>query len=187
MGRRTNNLDNTSSRTKKRRFLYTCNFLKDLKKGFKKLDLYILIVLLAIIFYFVFEIIKYELDPNLDVLKKFVPLLLTYYSITIGFTLSSLTFMAGNIEKYKGKAKKLFKNIITFCISYIVISLITIIVYLSLFLVMHYFNFEDANCWIKLFTYYISLILPIISIYIFIKITLIIYFFSLNLSADNEK
>ena len=66
--------------------------------------------------------------------------------------------MAGNIEKYKSKAKKLFKNIITFCISYIVISLITIIVYLSLFLVMHYFNFEGTNYWIKLFTYYISLI-----------------------------
>ncbi|HAR4756650.1 TPA: hypothetical protein ACG3NY_000116 [Staphylococcus aureus] len=187
MSRRTNNLDNTSFKTKKTRFLYTCNFLKDFKKGFKKIDLCILIILLVIIFCFVCEIIKYKLDSNLDVLKKFVPLLLTYYSITIGFTLSSLTFMAGNIEKYKSKAKKLFKNIITFCISYIVISLITIIVYLSLFLVMHYFNFEGTNYWIKLFTYYISLILPIISIYIFIKITLIIYLFSLNLSMNNEK
>ncbi len=164
MSRRTNNLDNTSFKTKKTRFLYTCNFLKDFKKGFKKLDLCILIILLVIIFCFVCEIIKYKLDSNLDVLKKFVPLLLTYYSITIGFTLSSLTFMAGNIEKYKSKAKKLFKNIITFCISYIVISLITIIVYLSLFLVMHYFNFEGTKYWIKLFTYYISLILPIISV-----------------------
>ncbi len=35
MSRRTNNLDNTSSKTKKTRFLYTCNFLKDLKKDLK--------------------------------------------------------------------------------------------------------------------------------------------------------
>ncbi|MEX2957351.1 hypothetical protein AB4M78_13115 [Staphylococcus pasteuri] len=167
MSRRINNLDNTSSKTKKRSFFYTCNFFKDFKKGFNKLDLFILIILFIIILCFAFEIIECNLDPELDVLKKFIPLLLTYYSITIGFTLSSLTFMAGNIEKYNGQAKKLFKNIITFCIFYIVLSLITIIVYLNLFLVMHYFNFKGANYWVKLSIYYLSLILPIISIYIY--------------------
>lgn len=35
MSRRTNNLDNTSFKTKKTRFLYTCNFLKDFKKDLK--------------------------------------------------------------------------------------------------------------------------------------------------------
>ena len=69
MERRTNNLDNTSSRTKKRRFLYTCNFLKDLKKDLK-IRFICTYYIISNYFLLRFKIINYELDPNLDVLKN---------------------------------------------------------------------------------------------------------------------
>lgn len=186
MKRKKNDLKNSNHKSNRKRFYFLKQFLREFFESMSLKDYFLIIILSIIILIFTIQSLDKKDVINFILFKNLISLLLTYYSITLGFTLSSLVFLIGNVEKYKGGNKKNLMNLITLSVMYMLISIFTIFIFLLFYVIGNFNQDLVINYFLKIAVYFLIFILPTISIYLFAKMIIAVYLFSLNIFNNSK-
>lgn len=132
-----------------------------------------LIVTLSIIFSHV---------DNAGLMKNVVQFITPFYAITIGFSVTTIIFILNNIERFDSINKQNLFDIISLIITYIIIGIITIMMFLFIIIFGTLFNFNNTlNDFFSFIIFLIVMIVIFISFHLFFTIIQIIYLLSYNL------
>lgn len=150
-------------------------------KSFNKSD-YIIAFVLCLVSIIISSFLTFELDNLYKLVKEISGNLISYFSISVGFSFATLVFIIDNSVKHLSENDETLIEITSLITGYILHGLFIIAL-----LIMHYFI--GALIYLNGFTYYLvnivvlSLILSLIfvNLIIFIKIIKVVYYYSYSL------
>lgn len=129
-------------------------------------------------------------DNVYNVVSKLINPLITYLSITIGFSLATLTFIIENLRKVKDNEKEednLLEKVLLLIVIYIIYSVAMIGL---LILELIFGNMFQLNgrlyCLVNIFGITLYSMMIMFNLYIYCKIVVILYYFSLII-LNNKK
>lgn len=166
---------------------YSTNiFLSNLFKSFNLTDLVIVSIVFIICLIFSYFIINS--DSNIfDLITGISGNLLSYFSITIGFSFAAMVFIVDNMEKYSSNKINTMNKIMTLIITYIAHGLIMIGS-----LVAHYFlgSFVFLSdillCVINFIVLSFLIYMTFLNLFLFFKIIKLLYYFSYTTINKNS-
>lgn len=180
MQRHLNDLNTNSYETKEKKFYNIKLFMCKFAKIFAVVDWIFLIVLFVLMVFL--AVCKVNSGGNYyGFAKEFINLLFGFYSITIGFSLSSLIFLVSNLEKYKSKHTDTLESIVILITMYIILSIVTLISFILLFVIGDYTKNILFPYWINGVVFSFLYINVVFTIYIFIKVVIVIYLYAKNI------
>lgn len=154
---------------------FTNNFNKD-KHELIKVNLVVFLFSLIISF-----MITFNSDDAFKVVSKVIGFLITYFSITIGFSLATLTFIIENLRKVKeNNESDLLEKILSLIVIYILHGVFMIGVFILLLIFGNIVTFTGCLYYItNMLLVTLNSMMIILNLYIFCKIVVILYYFAL--------
>ncbi|PTJ70861.1 hypothetical protein BUZ58_08940 [Staphylococcus hyicus] len=154
---------------------FTNNFNKDKHELFK-VNLVVFLFSLIISF-----MITFNSDDAFKVVSKVIGFLITYFSITIGFSLATLTFIIENLRKVKESNESyLLEKILSLIVIYILHGVFMIGIFILLLIFGNIITFTGYLYYItNMLLVTLNSMMIILNLYIFCKIVVILYYFAL--------
>ncbi|PTJ85807.1 hypothetical protein BUZ56_11535 [Staphylococcus hyicus] len=154
---------------------FTNNFNKDKHELFK-VNLVVFLFSLIISF-----MITFNSDDAFKVVSKVIGFLITYFSITIGFSLATLTFIIENLRIVKESNESyLLEKILSLIVIYILHGVFMIGIFILLLIFGNIITFTGYLYYItNMLLVTLNSMMIILNLYIFCKIVVILYYFAL--------
>lgn len=155
-------------------------------KSFNKSD-YIITFILCLLSIIISSFLTFELDDLYKLVKEISGNLISYFSISVGFSFATLVFIIDNSVKHLEKNEETLIEITSLITGYILHGLLIIAL-----LIMHYFIgaliYLDGLIYFIVNILVLSFILSLIfvNLIIFIKIIKVVYYYSYNLINRSE-
>ncbi|WP_145455905.1 hypothetical protein [Staphylococcus epidermidis] len=117
-------------------------------------------------------------DEKSLLIKNIIQFITPFYAITIGFSITTIVFILNNVSDFIGIARQNLSDIISLVISYIIIGIATIILFLIITILTNTFNLA---CFFYFFVFFIVDLMILLSFQLFFTIIKILYLISFQL------
>lgn len=155
------------------------------KKEFQLLFL----ILLPIISVIISLIVTFVAEDVFIILEKLISLLITYFSISIGFSLATIVFIIDQLRRFENvNEKETVEQILSLIVVYITHGIFMVIIFILEIIFGNIFAFNGLvyiliNVPLLSFYFYMT----ISNLYIFYNIIKVLYYFSSTIINENGK